>query len=81
MSLQAIDPRDMGVREWTDAMALGLEQYGSVPQLIDPSRWHEWAAAVVGMSPISGVALPTPYDFVDWREWAMRFNEIMESWS
>lgn len=76
-----IDPRDMTVQEWTAAVTLDLEQFGSVPQLLDATRWHDWAATVVGTSAISGVVLPDPYSFVDWSDWAMRFNEIMDGWA
>lgn len=75
-----IDPRVMTAQEWTAAVTLDLEQFGSVPQLLDVNQWHAWAATVVGMSAISGVVLPDPYDFTDWNEWATRFNEIMDGW-
>lgn len=76
-----IDPREMTVEQWTAAMTLDLEQFGSVPQLLDRNRWQDWAATVVGMSAISGVVLPDPYSFREWSEWASRFNEIMDGWS
>lgn len=76
-----IDSREMTVREWTAALTLDLEQFGSVPQLLDANRWQDWAATVVGMSAISGVVLPDPYSFTAWSEWATRFNEIMDGWS
>jgi len=76
-----IDPRQTTVDAWTAAVTLDLEQFGSVPQLLHRDRWQEWAAAVVGMSAISGVVLPNPYDFAAWDEWATRFNDIMAGWS
>lgn len=76
-----IDPRDMTAQGWTAAVTLDLEQFGSVPQLLDPARWHDWAAAVVGMSAISGVVLPDPYGFVEWTDWAMAYNDVMQSWA
>lgn len=76
-----IDPRDMTVQDWTAAVTLDLEQFGSVPQLWDETRWRDWATAVIGMSAISGVVLPDPSGFLHWSEWAARFNEIMDGWS
>lgn len=79
--MRTIDPRDMGVLEWTAAQALDLEQFGSIPQLHNATAWRDWALAVIGLASIGGVVLPDPYDFPDWRSWAIRFNEIMDSWS
>lgn len=71
----------MTVQQWTAAVTLDLEQFGSIPQLLDPKRWQEWAAVVIGLPAISGVVLPDPYSFVDWSEWATQFNDIMMGWS
>lgn len=75
-----IDPREHTAQSWTAAVTLDLEQFGSVPQLLDGAGWQDWAATIIGMSAISGVVLPDPYGFTDWSEWAMRFNEIMGGW-
>lgn len=81
MSLRTIDPRDMNAMEWTAATTLNLERFGSVPQLFRDDAWRDWVVAVIGLTTISGVVLPDPYDFPDWTSWALRFNEIMDSWS
>lgn len=80
-SVGRIDPRYMTVQDWTAAVAIDLEEFGSVPQLLNPAAWQDWAATVVGMSAISGVVLPNPYDFASWGDWATRFNDIMTGWS
>lgn len=79
--VRTIDPREMTAEQWTAAVTLDLEQFGSMPQLLDSNRWQDWAATVVGTSAISGVVLPDPYSFPTWSDWAMRFNEIMDSWN
>jgi len=70
-----IDPTSMTVIEWTDAMAFLLD---SPPQkLMREDEWQEWAEDLdVGGE--DGLNLPNPWQFTDWREWAMRFNSVSE---
>lgn len=73
-----IDPEGMNAQEWTDAMALELARFGSVPKLDRVELWRDWAIAVQQFTEIAVTAPPDPYQFSDWKDWAMRFNEVYE---
>ena len=71
-----IDPTDMTAVEWTDQMALFLP---IIPMKIgSESEWREWAYHVIQNSEISRFNPPNPDFFLNWREWADRFNEVVE---
>lgn len=73
-----IDPRQLTITQWTDAMALQLSGYSAPPRLDAPEWWQGWAL-VVNQSPrIASFNPPSPYGFGDWREWAMRFNQAVD---
>lgn len=76
--IRTIDQRDMGVQEWTAASTLGLQTFGPIPVLLDDNQWQSWGAAVLGLASLSGVVLPDPYTFDDWREWANNFNAVLD---
>jgi len=65
--------------QWTDYTAENLWSWGTIPKLLDPARWQEWGAAVLGLGTLSGINLPNPYNFSDWQEWAQRFNQTFDS--
>ena len=77
--MSIIDPKGLTVTEWTDYVGSDLWEFGQVPKLLDPKNWQDWGASVLGMTSISGINLPNPYNFTNWQEWAMRFNEIIDS--
>lgn len=74
-----LDPRGYDVVEWTDYLNLEMGQFGLVPRLDDEKKWREWAATVIAFPAISGHNPPNPYQFEDWREWAFRFNQVIET--
>lgn len=72
-----INPRGLTVTEWTDAMTLQLTGLSIPPRLDDPDAWIGWAL-VVNQSPhIATFNPPNPYAFVDWHNWAERFNQTV----
>lgn len=74
-----VEPRFMGVIEWTDLNGLWLNQFGSIPRLDNPAKWQDWGANLLNLPSIHGIALPDPYQFDDWRRWADRVNEALTS--
>jgi hypothetical protein len=73
-----IDPRQLTVTQWADAMTLQLTGFSQPPRLDSPDWWQGWAL-VVNQSPrIAAFNPPNPYAFSDWREWAMRFNQAVD---
>jgi hypothetical protein len=78
-----IDPRgfaDTEVIQWADRMTgeLGFfsdELSGSdpnYPRLDDAAEWQAWAVGVYGGVDALGQDVPDPYDYDDWKDWAMR---------
>lgn len=70
-----IDPRDMTVLNWTDRMAQLLPF--PVYKLLDPDGWRHWAHYVMSYPSISTFNPPSPEEYSDWREWAIRFNQVV----
>jgi hypothetical protein len=68
----------LNVQEWTAATAMDLETFGNIPTLLNPSNWREWAFAVIGLASLSGIVLPNPNSFDEWRDWANNFNAVLE---
>jgi hypothetical protein len=45
--------------------------------LDDPRKWRDWAVNAIRDPNVSIYSPPNPYDFLDWREWAFRFNQAV----
>lgn len=70
-----IDPRGMSVYQWTDAMSFQLADTGvTIMKLLRESDWVIWARNLLNNVEFSGLSIPDPDQFSDWREWAVRFN-------
>lgn len=65
-------------QEWADYMYPTLEEYGVVEKVIYGSDWKSWAAGLLSINGLSQRGAPSPYQFDDWREWAMRLNGVLE---
>jgi hypothetical protein len=72
-----IDPRNMEVMEWTDKMTPFLNTYGDVGKLEGPENWQNWAVGVILINQQWQSVAPNPYQYVDWREWAERFLQVI----
>jgi len=69
-----LDPNYMDVIEWTDRLNSFVEiGTGTAEKLEKPSEWKEWALSLVGDPDDIGQDTPNPYDYDNWREWAMLF--------
>lgn len=75
MSVITIDPAFMTAPQWADAMILNLEQYGNIGRLDDEKKWREWASQLLNLPKLAGNVVPDPYQFDDWRTWAIRCVE------
>lgn len=73
-----IDPRGMDLQLWADATIFDLEEYGPLGRLENESDWKDWAAGIIGVNGISQLNPPSPYQFDDWREWAIRFYQMFD---
>jgi hypothetical protein len=54
-----------------------LDEYAVIPQLYHESEWQNWAAGLISINGISQLNPPSPYQFDDWREWALRFYQVL----
>lgn len=74
---QLTDPRYVELRDWADFIVFDLENYGPIARLMDPDDWQNWAAGIISINGISQQNPPSPYGYVDWRDWAIRFYEMI----
>lgn len=73
-----IDPTNMTFQNWGDGVYLALSlpfSFGATPPEED---WRSWAVGFVRAPGLAQRVLPDPYQFTDWREWAMRVNPLLE---
>ena len=74
----SIDPRGMALKDWSDAVRLTVSSAWDFGRLDDEARWQDWAVGFVRSSPFAQRILPDPYQFSDWRDWAMRVYPLLE---
>ena len=78
----AVDPRLVdNVVQWADYMYPTIEQYGVAVQLNDERDWKNWASGLSTIASLASLGVPDAYQFDDWREWAMRFNDVISQGS
>jgi hypothetical protein len=77
-----IDPRIVdNVVEWADYMFPSIEDFGVAVRLMDERDWKSWASGLSSISTLAALGIPSAYQFDDWREWAMRFNDVINQGS
>jgi|DEB0MinimDraft_6_1074348.scaffolds.fasta_scaffold265643_2 hypothetical protein len=74
----SIDPRGMSLLDWADSVVLSSSDTWDFGRLDDPESWQDWAVGLVRASPFTQRVLPDPYQFTDWRDWAMRAYPMLE---
>lgn len=72
------DPRFHSLQNWADYTVLDLESYGPIARLEKEDEWQNWGAGIIGINGISQRNPPSPYQFSDWREWALRFYQVLD---
>lgn len=73
------NPNGMTFRDWADDALGDLDTGGVTPIASDEASWREWASIVISFPKFSRVSAPNPYLFSNWRDWAERFNQTVES--
>lgn len=73
-----IDPRGMTLTDWADSVILVVSSSWSYGRLDDEAQWQDWATGLVRSPSFSARNMPDPYQFDDWREWAMRAYPMLE---
>lgn len=74
-----VDPRGMDVITWASMVTPLLDQYGPLGVLRDPAQWQAWANNVMIQIGLDAADLPSPYLYADWREWAVRFDQVTDT--
>jgi hypothetical protein len=75
-----VDPRGIdSFIDWADFMYPDLEQYGTVVKMMPGGNWQDWAAGLLAVNKIAESSAPNPYQFDDWKLWAMRFIQTLNS--
>ena len=73
-----INPRGMDLRDWADSVILSVGDAWSFGKLVDEIEWQSWAVAFVQAPPFAQRAVPNPYQFNDWRQWAELAYPMLE---
>lgn len=73
-----IDPRNMSLQDWADSVILSVTDVWDFGKIVD-DNWQDWAKSFVVASGYSQRNVPDPYQFDDWREWAMRAYPMLEA--
>jgi hypothetical protein len=72
-----IDPRHLPIAVWANQTARQLAGYGTIPKLTDEAQWQSWANLMQQLPGLSGVTLPWPQAFTNWRAWALQFGQAI----
>jgi len=74
-------PTNMELLDWAAQVVLDLDPYGAFGRLDREEDWQNWAAGLLSLGGIAQVGAPDPYQFSDWKDWAMRFNGALNQGS
>lgn len=67
-------PVNISLMTWVEAL---IHEYPDLPQLNDETQWKRWATEVISFSEFSNDNVPHPDNFLDWREWAAMFTNLI----
>lgn len=73
-----IDPRMVDLQFWADSVVFDLEKFGPIGRLENEAEWQDWGAGLIGINGISQRNPPSPYQYDDWKEWAIRFYQMFD---
>jgi len=78
MSSAAVNPIRMTWQQWADAAILNLNDTYALGKAGGEDTWQDWAVGIVRAPTYAQRTLPDPYQFDDWREWAMLVFPMLE---
>jgi hypothetical protein len=73
-----INPVNMSLSDWADSVTLSINDGWSLGRLDDETRWQDWALGLLKSGTFSAQTIPDPYQFSDWKDWAMRVYPMLE---
>jgi hypothetical protein len=68
----------MALLDWADSVILAVGDAWSFGTLQSEDDWQNWAVGLLRASNFTQQVVPDPYQFDDWREWAMRVYPMLE---
>ena len=74
----SVDPHGLTLKDWADSVILTVPNSWLLGRLDSDDRWQEWATGLVRAGSFSQRNLPNPYNFTDWKDWAMRVYPMLE---
>lgn len=74
-----IDPRNLTLQEWADAVILTFASDWQFGTFKEGDDWRQYVVGFVRAPSTAQRILPDPWQFSDWRDWAMRAAPMLES--
>jgi hypothetical protein len=74
-------PINLDFERWANQIRIDLSKF-SIPIHQEEENWRDWANQIIISNSIKNVPLPTEEGYPnqeDWREWAIRFYQVMQS--
>lgn len=74
-------PVNLDFNDWANHIRNDLSMY-TIPIAGPKDQWRQWANQVINSNTIPGVPLPTELGYPedeDWRQWAIRFYQIVQA--
>lgn len=73
--LLTIAPKMISFPEWAAQTGWLLQSHGTVPKVVDPNNWRQWASVVTALPALRAVGATPPEPGQKWEDWAARFNQ------
>lgn len=73
-----INPVNMTLRQFADALVLSVSDGYAFGRLDDETQWQSYMVGFLRASPTSPQLPPDPYQFDNWQDWAERAYLALE---
>lgn len=73
-----ISPLNLTLQQWADAVIQTLGSNWQLGTYVDGTDWRQYVVGFVRAPSTAQRILPDPWQFSDWREWAMRAAPMLE---
>lgn len=73
-----INPTGMTWQDWASSVILSVGDVWAFGKPPEEAKWQSFAVGFVRAFPFSQRVPPDPYQFSDWRDWAMRVYPMLE---
>lgn len=77
--MNVIRPQGMNARDWMDFTGNLLGPFVTVIRVETEDQWREWGFHIRQVLTRRGIIIPIPDQYDDWRDWAERFNQMVQA--